>query len=186
MIAGSHVIMWVAHQPPGNDACRFAANEDGLIIEGSARNTADDLATRYRVRAKTGGETRRCRIDRRDRRLLIERDKTGIWTVDGVEAPEVAGALDVDLGFTPATNSLPIRRLGLEIGRSADLTVAWLDPSDWRLKPMAQTYRRTGNLTWQFVSPGFQADLTVDEFGAVTDYPGWWNSQTEELAADLG
>ena len=174
MIAGAHVVMWVAHQPPGNDACRFALNSRSLIIEGSSR--AGDLATRYRVRAAVSGETRRCRIDSRERRILIERDRTGRWTQDGAEVPEVAGAVDVDLGFTPATNTLPIRRLGLAVGEEAKVTAAWLDPSDWRLKPLAQTYRRTGERAWQYASPDFETELTVDDFGAVTNYPGFWEA----------
>jgi Putative glycolipid-binding len=41
--------------------------------------------------------------------------------------PEFRDCVDVDLGFTPATNTLPIRRLGLEVGEAAGLAVAWLN-----------------------------------------------------------
>ena len=176
MIAGSHVLLWTSYKPPGNDACRFALNSRSLLIEGSTRNAGDELATRYRIRADLSGETRRARIDRRDRRILVERGRDGGWTMDGVDVPEVRGALDIDLGFTPATNTLPIRRLGLEVGQGADIEVAWLDPADWGLKRMAQTYRRTGPLAWRFTSPGFETEIEVDDFGAVTHYPGYWDT----------
>jgi uncharacterized protein len=176
MIAGSHVVMWIAHQPVGNDACRFALNSRGLVIEGSSRT--GDMATRYRVRAENSGVTRRARIVNRIEQHLIERNPDGRWVMDGQEVPEVAGAVDIDLGFTPATNTLPIRRLGLAIGQTAELTVAWFDPADRRLKPLRQTYRRRDADHYRYSSPdhGFAADLTVDHFGAVTHYPGYWDA----------
>lgn len=176
MIAGSHVVMWLAHQPPGNDACRFALTTRSLLIEGSSRT--GDMATRYRVRADRSGITRRARIVSRIEERLIERDAAGRWEMDGQDVPEVAGALDIDLGFTPATNTLPIRRLGLAVGETEDVTVAWFDPADRRLKPLRQRYARLDAHRYRYSSPdhGFEADLTVDDFGAVTHYPGYWDA----------
>src|SRR5262249_16015517 len=37
------------------------------------------------------------------------------WSLNDVPCLAVAGCLDIDLGFTPATNLLPIRRLGLPL-----------------------------------------------------------------------
>ena len=34
------------------------------------------------------------------------------------------GCPDVDFGWTPATNTVPIRRLGLEVGETASITAA--------------------------------------------------------------
>lgn len=175
MIAGAHVVMWIAHRPPGNDACRFALTARSLLIEGSSRT--GDIATRYRVRADRSGITRRARIVRRAGEHLIERDAAGRWVMDGQEVPEVAGAVDIDLGFTPATNTLPIRRLGLAIGAAAEVTAAWFNPADRRLKPLRQSYQRLDTDHYRYRSPdhGFEADLTVDAFGAVTHYPGYWD-----------
>lgn len=177
MIAGSHVVMWVAHDPSGNDACRFALNSRSLLIEGSSRTTAGTI--RYRVRADRTNVTRRARINGAHEHL-IERDKTSRWVMDGVEVPELAGLIDIDLGFTPATNTLAIRRLGLEVGAEAEVTVAWFDPAEARLKPLRQIYRRTGPSTYHYASPdhGFETDLTVDDFGVVTHYPGLWEAQS--------
>src|SRR5687768_9696127 len=52
-------------------------------------------------------------------RFALVADGRGQWTRDGVLLPDLAGALDVDLGFTPATNTLPIRRLALAVGERA-------------------------------------------------------------------
>ena len=176
MIAGSHVVMWVAHQPPGNDACRFALTTRSLLIEGSCQT--DGATTRYRVRSELSGITRRARIVSLGKQVLIERDKAGRWVMDEQDVPEVAGLADIDLGFTPATNTLPIRRLGLGVGKGADLTVAWFDPADRRLKPLRQRYDRIDPHHYLYSSPdhGFEVELTVDDFGAVTRYPGFWDA----------
>lgn len=42
-------------------------------------------------------------------RLAFAADGAGHWTADGDPVPGVSGCLDLDFGFTPATNTLPIR-----------------------------------------------------------------------------
>jgi hypothetical protein len=54
--------------------------------------------------------------------------------------PEFKDCVDVDLSFTPATNTLPIRRLGLEVGEEAEIAVAWLPgPSSGSSGPSSAT-----------------------------------------------
>src|SRR5690348_3309788 len=48
------------------------------------------------------------------------------WSLNGVEYGDVEGCLDIDLGFSPSTNLLPIRRLALAVGKQADVNAAWL------------------------------------------------------------
>lgn len=95
---------------------------------------------------------------------------TGAWG----RVHELDGLIDVDLAFTPATNALPIRRLELPVGGSAAVTAAWLTFPDLTLEPLHQTYARTADRTYRYTSPGFQADLTVDDHGLPVDYPGRW------------
>ena len=111
-----------------------------------------------------------------DVQIQIERRADGVWLMNGETVASVSEAIDIDLGLTPATNTTAIRRLQLEVGQSADATAAWLDPSDWQLKPLDQTYHRRAADTYEYASPahGFSAVLTVDDFGLVTDYPGIW------------
>ncbi len=177
MIAGTHAVLWLRQDRPGNDACRFAQAEGGFLIDGSA---TDDTwkVTRYRVRIRDDGSTRRVRIGENSR-IYIRRDPAGVWTRNGVAVPEVADALDIDLGFTPATNTLPIRRLKLAVGQKADILAAWFDPADEKLKPMRQTYARVGENEYDYASPdsGFTARLKVDGMGIVRDYEGLWRAQ---------
>ena len=85
-------------------------------------------------------------------------------------------AADVDLGWSPSTNTLPVRRLQLAVGERRDLTAAWVRFPQLAVQPLPQSYTRTGERTWLYESRGaaFRAALEVDEQGLVVDYEGLW------------
>jgi hypothetical protein len=94
----------------------------------------------------------------------------------GSEDPDRLGdALDVDLGHSPLTNTLPIRRLGLlsaPPGTSHTITAAWVLVPGLVVMPSRQTYTALGGGQVRYSSGTFTADLTVDADGYVTHYPG--------------
>lgn len=87
---------------------------------------------------------------------------------------------DIDLGFTPATNTNALRRMELKVGQAARTTALWLDTEDWSLKPLTQTYERLSETVYRYRSPrhAYEAELSVDPFGIVLDYPGLWGIET--------
>jgi hypothetical protein len=111
-------------------------------------------------------------------RFALAADGKGQWTRDGARLPDLAGALDVDLGFTPATNTLPIRRLALAVGESAPVRSAWLRFPELRLEPLEQTYTREAEQTFRYHAlvdgEPFTARLDTDVFGRVVRYEGLW------------
>jgi uncharacterized protein len=113
-------------------------------------------------------------------RFVLASDGLGQWTSDGVPLPHLAGALDIDFGFTPATNTLPIRRLALEVGESAPVRSAWLRFPELRLEPLDQTYTRETETSFRYraLVDGnlFVACLDTDEFGRVVQYEGLWEA----------
>ncbi|KVV51866.1 hypothetical protein WT27_31530 [Burkholderia territorii] len=106
------------------------------------------------------------------RRLAIECN-AGRWTIDGVDVPALAGATDVDLGFSPSTNTLPIRRLGLAVGASAVIHTAWLQFPAFEVVRGEQRYARTAERVYRYESGTYAADIAVDDAGLVTDYDEW-------------
>ncbi len=90
--------------------------------------------------------------------------------------PEFRDCVDVDLGFTPATNTLPIRRLGLRVGERAKVQVAWLRWPELRVERAEQRYERLAEDRYRYSSGSFAADLTVDEHGLVVEYEGLWRA----------
>jgi uncharacterized protein len=116
--------------------------------------------------------------------FALAADGAGHWTRDGTPLPELAGALDIDLGFTPATNTLSIRRLALAVGARASVRSAWLRVPELRLEPLEQTYTREAEKRFRYQAlvdgEPFTARLDTDAFGRVLCYEGLWEA---ELAA---
>ena len=101
----------------------------------------------------------------------------GTWWVDDRAQPAVTGAHDIDLSFTPATNLMPLRRLGTE---DLPVAAAWLQYPQAKLVPLEQTYARTGLadvMRYRAEETDYSTDLTVDRTGFVTLYPGLWEGQ---------
>lgn len=94
----------------------------------------------------------------------------------GTEEPSrLEGALDVDLGGSPLTNTLPVRRLGLldaPPGTERTVKVAWVLPPGLVVIPSEQVYTALGNRRVTYASGTFSADLELDADGFVTHYPG--------------
>jgi uncharacterized protein len=58
--------------------------------------------------------------------LTLKTDEKNIWFTDESLLPSMMGLFDVDLEFSPATNTLPIRRLNLKVGESVVVDVVWV------------------------------------------------------------
>lgn len=106
--------------------------------------------------------------------LWLAHDGAGKWgEVNGAPRFDLEGCTDIDLGCTPFTNTLPIRRLELAVGESAEITAAWVDVETLLVVASPQSYTRLDERRWRFeaLSSGFVAELEVDEHGLVLDYP---------------
>jgi uncharacterized protein len=90
--------------------------------------------------------------------------------------PPFEDCVDVDLSFTPATNTLPIRRLGLRVGDEQEIAVAWLVWPELRFERAVQRYARLGEDRYRYTQDDFEAELTVDEDGLVLEYEGLWKA----------
>lgn len=94
----------------------------------------------------------------------------------GTEDPDLlVGAYDVDLTGSPLTNTLPIRRLGLdkaEPGVAHRVSVAWVLLPSLEVIQADQIYTAVGDGRVRFANETFSADLTVDDDGFVVEYPG--------------
>ncbi|MEI4234907.1 putative glycolipid-binding domain-containing protein [Roseovarius sp. D22-M7] len=178
MIAGAHAVVWVRQDEPGNDACRFADAEGGYLIDGSSTDAKGNILP-YRIRARGDGTTRRARI-RAKSRIFVRRAPDNTWRLNGTPAPAVSGAEDIDLGFTPATLTLPIRRLKLGIGDEAEIMVARLDLENDRLTPLPLVFRRIAEEEYDCLNAdtGRTSHLVVDGHGIIQRHTGQWIAQT--------
>jgi hypothetical protein len=111
-----------------------------------------------------------------DRRLHLASDGDGHWSDQGGQPlPVFDGCVDVDLAGTPFTNTLPIRRLDLDIHHAGvTLSMVYVPFDTFSPKIDHQCYRclQRGRLyRYQAVDRSFAADLSVDDDGLVIDYP---------------
>ena len=94
----------------------------------------------------------------------------GRWQRAGLAMPELQGCTDVDLGWTPSTNTLPIRRLASTAGEQGT-RVALLRFPELELVAAEQTYERLAADRWRFAMDDFSAELVVDPVtGLVREY----------------
>lgn len=183
---------------PGHDACGLWASDNGWRLKGTAVFCLDaqPCHLRYEVdcdefwRARSASVTGW--IGRNAADLAIATLPGQRWSLNGAEQSRVAGCVDVDLGFTPATNLIQLRRLALGVGDSADAPAAYLRldtadaPAVWRRAPdlvlerLEQQYQRAGPNTYDYQSPsvGYAAPLEVTDIGFVIRYPGLWELET--------
>jgi hypothetical protein len=175
-------VLWQDVETGALDRCRLESGPDGLRLSGTVLTPehGTPLDVHYRVEAGPDGLTRRVELELDGgaiRRVLLA-DGAGHWRWEGrPELAEVGGSLDVDLAVTPATNTLPIRRLAaLEAGRAADLQMAWVQFPGLEVLASAQRYQRLAPDRWRFSTDGFQAELLVDPDGLVLDYGGLFRS----------
>ena len=179
-------ILWQRLDLPGHDAATITPTADGWSISGVAIvvESARPCRIDYDVACDTSWVTRHCSlrgyVGPTRVALDVARQPSGVWTVDGAAAPSLHGCIDVDLGFTPATNLLPIRRLELHVGQSAVVRAAWIKFPDFTAEVLDQVYTRQTTDRYLYESGGgvFRRELQVDPFGCVLDYPGLWRAET--------
>ena len=70
--------------------------------------------------------------------------------MNGAHRPELDGCYDIDLACTPFTNTLPIRRLPLHVGDSAELPVVTVDVETLDVRAATHRYMRLDTHRWTF------------------------------------
>ncbi|PTU74381.1 putative glycolipid-binding domain-containing protein [Pseudomonas mangrovi] len=172
-------MLWRRLDDVGHDACRLWLSKGRVRLEGMAVFIADGQVCqlRYRVDADAAFCARRASVDgwlgAKAIKLRVHVED-GCWTLNGGAQPALDGCLDLDLGFTPATNLLPLRRLALAVGETAPAPAAYLAFPALRLELLPQQYRRVAQREYDYAAPsvGYQGILKVSGQGVVIDYPG--------------
>jgi uncharacterized protein len=180
------VILWQRLDEPGFEWCSVRDPGTGRMIEGVALVALEGVPWRvdYTIEIDAAGRTHRASIraagaargDGAQQTLELEANGAGSWRRNGALIIDTPDCLDIDLGFSPVTNSLPIWRLGLDVGARADIRVAWVLFPSFEVVEGRQTYERLDEVTWRYRSEGFAADLTVGDDGLVDDYARYWHA----------
>jgi len=177
------VVHWCNWEGRGLDHCSVFEGDESLVIEGLAIGSqSEGYAAHYYVLTDGDFRTREVRVEFvGGPRMHLTADGQGNWhdMVNDEPVPLLAGCLDVDIAVTPATNTLPIKRLALDEQASRDIIVAYVplvaySASDFLPRAMTQRYTcliPDKRYRYESTPRGFTAELQVDKYGLVLDYP---------------
>jgi hypothetical protein len=192
------LVIWRGLHDEYIEAARIDLSPNGLGATGTQIGT-DPLHYRleYTLEADRDFITRHLSVeadgDGWSRSVQLAHDGSGRWELqarnDGdVDLPPPGGtttslndARDCDLGFSPVTNLMPIRRHALHqrLG-SVDLLAAWVSVPDLGIVAYRQRYESVSvdaaGAVVRFTSldthEGFTSELELDRDGLVLLYPG--------------
>jgi hypothetical protein len=163
------------------EECVIATTEDGFGIAGLVIAAQDKtpLIVHYDIDCDENWSARSVTIDQTlggvRRRMRLERAADG-WLIDGGRDSQLDGCAEPDLGLTPSTNALAIRRLGLAIGQAAEIRCAWIKFPALSVEPSLQRYERLGERDYRYinVASGFTARVEVDALALPVTYENIW------------
>jgi len=154
----------------------LASSEHASLIEGEDDRQLRGLAVLplegepchidYDVVCDAGWMPRSCYVSvtlsTQVRTIELRSDRVGHWEVNGNAARHLNGCSDVDLGWTPATNTVPIRRLDLGVGDTANIVAAWVRFPELDVVASQQQYTRIASDRWRYRSGDFDFELVTD------------------------
>lgn len=172
-------VLWTALEAPGSEQVEIRRCSWGYRIDSHMAGSEEGLpvGAGYRLEIDLGWNVLRIAAARSmagvTHRLRLRRSASGQWSDSGGARPDLAECIDVDIAWTPLTNTLPIRRLGLAVGERRTILVAYIAPPILTVEQVEQQYTRLAANRWRYEGypPGFMADLSVDSDGLVLDYP---------------
>jgi hypothetical protein len=171
-------VLWQASDG-GSEVCLLKRCGRGWLLSGTVltHEAEQPIEIRYAVTVDSAWTTTdvsaRVTIAGSEPREL--RQLGALWSA-AARPSEYRNCADVDLSFTPATNTLPIRRLDLRVGDQAEIEVAWLTWPDLDVRPVRQAYARLADDRYRYTQGDFAAELVVDDQGLVLDYEGLWRA----------
>jgi uncharacterized protein len=176
------VLVWKNLLLDGRDYCGLWRNAEGWMLKGTVVGVLKDqrpVLANYEIHCDENWLTHRVQVERtigsEVKTLSLTVESRGVWRSSGQELPALQGSDDVDLEFTPATNTLAIRHLNLQIGGSESMIAAWVKFPELTVEPLSQRYTRLSKDNYRYESnTGFSAVIVVDDLGLVTTYPGAW------------
>lgn len=173
--------IWTSHFLFSTEHVSVHELPDGWLIDGTAISVFEQspALTEYKITCDSDWRTTSVNVSVNRAstiRAITAAVNNGRWTINGAEHHEFDGCTDIDLGITPFTNTLPIKRLKLGIEESAPAAAVWVQFPDLSIETLHQTYTRVSKTIYRYASSsGFTADLTVDDFGIVTQYGDLWS-----------
>jgi hypothetical protein len=177
----SEFAAWRRLDRPGRDAALLQPSDRGWLLRGAAAFDHEDgpAAVAYQVEVDARWETKRGILSGflGDKTIEHEiRRDDARWRLNGVRVAGLEHLVDLDYGFTPATNVLQLSRIALKPSQSAEVPVVWFDLGSASLTELPQSYERRSEASYWYGAPTvpYRALLEIAPNGFVQSYPGLW------------
>jgi uncharacterized protein len=173
-------LFWKSIQEGSLEHFSLSRTSDYYVLEGIVLRSYDKpTRVHYKIITSSSWLTQSVEvlmIGAEYKSLRLEVTANQEWFLDGKRLEAFTGLVDIDLGITPSTNTLPIRRLNLEVGEQAELTAVWIRFPELTIEPLPQRYTRLAANTYRYENAdgSFSANLTVDDLGIVETYGDLW------------
>jgi uncharacterized protein len=145
------------------------------VIIGKENDNA--FAAQYTIACDTEWRVRKVNLSLigNDREVKLASDGLGNWSDQSGALPKLKGAIDIDISATPFTNTLPIRRLKLQTGQSANILVVYIQLPELHISIDSQRYTclETNHLyRFESLDGDFVRNIETADNGLVVTYPG--------------
>src|ERR1700694_4126364 len=142
-------ILWQGLITPSMERFIGGGSDNGFEFSGLILQDHEEspYVVRYTNEVDAAWRTRKVEVELEDggqRGLSLTVDGEANWSRDGQRLEQVAGCIDVDLEWSPSTNTLPIRRLELASGETKTVAAAWVRLPSLEVQRIEQSYERLG------------------------------------------
>lgn len=180
--------LWKLVRGTGLERCELQPSLSGWMLNGAILRLHDGIPieARYAIVCDVQWRSIKAEIRVRDdvgERCLYLEKFNGEWMANGERKPLLNRLVDIDLGWSPSTNSLAIRRLNLGLGQHGTAMAVWIQFPKLEIQPLAQEYKRVEEHVYLYSSNAgaFRAELVVDDDGLVEEYQDGWKLVRETI-----
>jgi hypothetical protein len=168
-----HTVTWETWDGEAQEILDVRWENEGWTVSGIVGRER----VQYVTRLNATWQTRQFLLfrDLEEPDLWLATDGSARWgEMNGAHRVELDGCYDIALSCTPFTTTIPIRRLPLHVGDSAELAVALVDVETLDVRAVRRRYTRIGERRWAVTNldEGVAHEFDVDEHGLVIDEPG--------------
>lgn len=174
--------IWSSLIEPGMEHLQLA-QESNIVADGFILRCLADTPFRFHYRIDCNPQWQMHKFQLREggsNALLLELslEPSGYWyDGNGILLPNLSECSEIDFQLSVFTNTLPLRRLQLNLGETANLKVAYLRAPELKVTPLLQRYTCLTKEPWgarylyENLESGFTTELSVDADSFIVSYP---------------
>jgi hypothetical protein len=187
--SAQHILWhWLLSDEPGLEHLILNKSPDLIHANGLIIGISESFPfrLRYYVNCDTTYQFQQAEVvveieGKPEQAIQLERTITGEWrNRDGKVLPFLRNCTEIDIQVSPFTNTLPIRRLEIQVGAVADVRVVYITIPMLELSVEQQRYTRLADIEesqryrFESLDTGFTTEIKTDRNGLVVDYPDIW------------